>query len=279
MSQMIFTSYFGKLRHIPKNILPISVALYLPTNINHIITYQELAPTAEILKKWKSRSQTGYTEDDYTRDYINDVLNHLDANEIYNRLMKEANGRSVVLLCYEKDGFCHRHIIRQWFIDHGIACQEFKNMDDELITNLNILECSSKGDKRYSAFYARVSVFGKYDSIENHYQSCKRFFDQSIIEPKGLNPDYIEIRNKKFEKQYATAYYKLLWVKYLDEHPELVEHAKQFDYFHDVFRGKYSLNCQADVIKQYVKNGRESIMNEDLIKEFITKLITERNTS
>ena len=36
------------------------------------------------------------------------------------------------------------------------------------------LECSSKGDKRFSAFYAFVEFDGKYDSIEHHYQNCKR---------------------------------------------------------------------------------------------------------
>lgn len=39
---------------------------------------------------------------------------------------------------------------------------------------MKILECSSKGDKRFSAFYAKIKVFGIYDSIENHYQNCKR---------------------------------------------------------------------------------------------------------
>lgn len=42
---------------------------------------------------------------------------------------------------------------------------------------MKILECSSRGDKRFSAFYAKVEVFSKLDSIENHYQSCKRTVD------------------------------------------------------------------------------------------------------
>ena len=39
---------------------------------------------------------------------------------------------------------------------------------------MKILECSSAGDKRFSAFYALVDVFGVTNSIERHYQSVKR---------------------------------------------------------------------------------------------------------
>lgn len=39
---------------------------------------------------------------------------------------------------------------------------------------MKVLECSSKGDKRLSAFYAKINLFGNYNSIENHYQLSKR---------------------------------------------------------------------------------------------------------
>ncbi|GMX64532.1 hypothetical protein Elgi_38010 [Paenibacillus elgii] len=60
---------------------------------------------------------------------------------------------------------------------------------------------------------------------------------------------------------YLSQWYKMLWVKYLDDNPELVEYAKGFDDFNDIFKGK-SLNCQADVIRQYIKQGRESLVEE-----------------
>lgn len=130
---------------------------------------------------------------------------------------------------------------------------------------MKILECSSKGDKRYSAFYAKVKVFGDIDSIENHYQLCKRFnntLPQTWRDAKGKNPTHIHIKGKDYDKKYLGMYYKLLWVKYLDQYPELVEYAEQFDDFHDIFKGKNTMNCQADVIRQYVKQGRDSIMEE-----------------
>ena len=48
---------------------------------------------------------------------------------------------------------------------------------------------------------------------------------------------------------------------------ELVEYAKQFDDYNDMFKGRYTVNCQADVIRQYIKQGRSSIMNEANVKE------------
>ena len=132
---------------------------------------------------------------------------------------------------------------------------------------MNILECSSRGDKRFSAFYAYVSIYGINKSIENHYQSCKGF-NIEPIKRKGSKPDFITINNIRCDVKYLTPYYKLLWVKYLDEHKELVEYANKFDDYNDMFKG-HSINCQADVVRQYVKEGRSSIMKEELVREFI----------
>lgn len=130
---------------------------------------------------------------------------------------------------------------------------------------MEILECSSKGDKRFSAFYAKVSAFGKYDSIENHYQLCKRFGDEAPKtwkDAKGKQPTHIELNGVKYDVQYLSMWYDLLWLKYLDAHPDLVEHASQFDDFNDIFKGKNSVNCQADSIRKYVKEGRGSILHD-----------------
>lgn len=137
---------------------------------------------------------------------------------------------------------------------------------------MNILECSSKGDKRFSAFYAYVKVYGKLTSIENHYQGAKKFYDETIINPKGKKPDYMQIGAKKLDIKYLTAWYKLLWVKYLDQNQELVEYAAQFDDYKDMFKTKHVKNCQADVIRQYVKQGRSSILKEQDVIELLNIL-------
>ena len=148
---------------------------------------------------------------------------------------------------------------------------------------MNTLECSSRGDRRFSAFYAKVDVFGKPASIEEHYQLSKVFLskpkpmsDRGIIgvkrqfstvkevkdfQKKGNEPKEFRLNDTFYPVQYLSSWYKLLWVKYLDKHPELVDFASQFEDFTDMFRGK-SINCQADVIRQYVKTGRASVMHD-----------------
>ena len=127
------------------------------------------------------------------------------------------------------------------------------------------IECSSRGYKKASAMYARVECFGIIDTIEHHYQSVKRDKDGKLV-AKGKRVDHIVIYGHKLSPRYLTPFYKLLWAKYLDENKDVVEHLKQFDEFTDMFRGK-SINCQADVIRQYIKEGRQSILQEENVKE------------
>ena len=80
-----------------------------------------------------------------------------------------------------------------------------------------ILECSSKGDKRFSALYAKVKVFGVYDSIENHYQNCKRDINNQVVgKGKKVYKMVIEKTKETIElpPSFLTAYYKLLWCAY-----------------------------------------------------------------
>lgn len=72
-------------------------------------------------------------------------------------------------------------------------------------------ECSSKGDKRYSAFYARLND-GL--SIEHHFQCFIKGYP-SIEEGKGNPP----LREMPKEETYYL--YKELWRKYLDSKPWL----------------------------------------------------------
>lgn len=140
---------------------------------------------------------------------------------------------------------------------------------------MNNLECSSAGDRRFSAFYAYVDVNGFSAPIEYHYQSCKKNI-YGLSAPKGAHVDHIIIINgKKLPACFLTPFYKLLWVKYLDAHPELVAYARKFDSFSDRYRGK-SINCQADVIQQYVKEGRNSIMQSKDVQELLTALKKEK---
>jgi hypothetical protein len=103
------------------------------------------------------------------------------------------------------------------------------------IGNPPYYECSSKGDKRFSAFYAKVN--GK--SIEEQYQAAKIFEDGST----GLS-----WRNSKGKKainmEEISILYKELWKQYLINNPLLLRGLKQQSGLSDMF-GQEGHNCQA----------------------------------
>lgn len=126
---------------------------------------------------------------------------------------------------------------------------------------MRILECSSRGDRRFSALYAKVEVCGRLATIEEHYQLAKRFpwAPRSWREAKGKRPTHLEIYGRCFPVSYLTAWYAYLWLKYLDEHPELVDFARGFDVFRDSF-ARPGANSQAEMIRLYVKEGRKALL-------------------
>jgi hypothetical protein len=100
------------------------------------------------------------------------------------------------------------------------------------------LECSSKGDKRFSAFYARPSKY-KGKSIEDVYQAAKRFEDGST----GL--DWREAKGRRpVNSKYCARLYARLWDQYIAENPELLEVLKAATGVSDVF-GRPGSVCQA----------------------------------
>lgn len=132
------------------------------------------------------------------------------------------------------------------------------------------LECSSKGDKRFSALYAKVRLNGVFDTIENHYQKCKRKHNNIKVK-KGERPDYLIINNYKLPVTYLTPFYKFLWFIYLEQNKELVNYASSFDSFTDMFKGKNTINSQADVIKEYLFNKKQLIKDIKIILPYIKK--------
>lgn len=128
---------------------------------------------------------------------------------------------------------------------------------------MKVLYCDSRGDKRFSALYAKVAAFGVEHTIEEHYQLAKRLSGQPAPthwkQMKGKKPDFVEIAGHDFPVERLTNWYALLWVWYLDDHPDLVEYAKGFDQFVDRMAGQ-AMNHQDTMIQRYVKKGRESLL-------------------
>jgi len=97
------------------------------------------------------------------------------------------------------------------------------------------LECSSRGDKRFSAFYAKVN--GK--SIEDQYQAAKIFEDGS----RGLT--WKEAKGRKpINHDEISKLYKELWKQYLLNNLTLLRGIKQASGLSDMF-GQEGHNCQA----------------------------------
>jgi len=97
------------------------------------------------------------------------------------------------------------------------------------------LECSSKGDKRFSAFYAKVEN----KTIEELYQAAKQFedgsFGLSIKEAKG---------RKAINQDTCSKYYSYLWNTYIQNNPELLVPLKEASGLSDIF-GEPGHCCQA----------------------------------
>lgn len=104
------------------------------------------------------------------------------------------------------------------------------------------LECSSKGDKRFSAFYARIRGFNN-DSIEDLYQAFKIFDDGNGGKITGLH--WRKAKGKKaLNQKEASSYYSFLWDEYIKENPDLLEIIKNVTGLSDIF-GQEGHCCQA----------------------------------
>lgn len=109
---MITTSYFAKY----KGSDGVSIARITPAWIKDLSQYKDLAPSFELLRKYKNDGD----EDSYTLEYLKQ-LNRLDVDKVY----KDLDGK--VLLCYERsNSFCHRHIVSRWFRDNGYQAFELE---------------------------------------------------------------------------------------------------------------------------------------------------------
>ena len=97
------------------------------------------------------------------------------------------------------------------------------------------LECSSKGDRRFSAFYARVDGL----TIEEQYQAAKRFADGST----GLHWRAAKGRHAVNAAECAQRYSQL-WDQYMAAHPELLTAVRAASGLSDRF-GQPGHVCQA----------------------------------
>lgn len=98
------------------------------------------------------------------------------------------------------------------------------------------LECSTRGDKRFSAFCAIVD--GR--SIESRYQAAKVF-------PGGITGlSWHKAKGRDcINREEVAILYSRLWDSYIGQHPELLAVLKAATGISDIFGNPYGNVCQA----------------------------------
>lgn len=113
-------------------------------------------------------------------------------------------------------------------------------------------ECSSKGDKRFSAFWARIKGRGG-KSIEEIYQAAK------VLEDGSTNLTWRQAKGKKaVNKSEVRKLYSQLWDEYMDENPKFINVIMDQSGLSDIY-GKKGNACQADELWRIRKEAFESI--------------------
>lgn len=100
------------------------------------------------------------------------------------------------------------------------------------------LECSTRGDRRFSAFAARLRFF-RGRSIEEIYQASKKFEDGST----GLTWRQAKGR-RAVNQEEISKLYSQLWDRYLEENPHLKQVLIEATGLSDMF-GQPGHVCQA----------------------------------
>ena len=111
-----------------------------------------------------------------------------------------------------------------------------------------VLECSIRGDRRFSSLFAKVTINGKERSIEEWFQDAKRTADGRKA-GKGKPFDYIvdPFTGDKLPGSEAQWMYRGLWITYFAKNPELVKYAEQFDEFTNCFNKYREPESAADL--------------------------------
>lgn len=142
---MIYTTYFGKVRALPENVIPIAICGKMPTGVE-MLRYPKLAPKIGFFREWKENHDNAF----YVRSYKEQVLASLTPEqvlrELYELLDEQTKSKMgtepwhsnihIALVCYEKpDSFCHRHIVARWLTKSGIPVREWGMMRTQYYAN------------------------------------------------------------------------------------------------------------------------------------------------
>ena len=104
----IYTSYYSNMEWKDRDLFPIGISIGTPIDFQGT-KYLKLAPSAELLQHWKK-----FHDEKTYNNVFGHYLMTLNAREIISDLTHLSKGKDIVLLCYEKETFCHRQIVARW---------------------------------------------------------------------------------------------------------------------------------------------------------------------
>lgn len=128
---VIYTTYFAKLKKLPKNIVVIPISNSIPgasregTSYSDManMKYKKLVPPWYVVKAYKENGD----KEQYIRDYKRLVLDHLDPHQVVRDIKNVVGYNDAALVCYEKSGdFCHRNLVAEWLRNAGYDVCEWE---------------------------------------------------------------------------------------------------------------------------------------------------------
>ena len=120
---MLYTSYFANVNRLPKKMVLISISRKPPVNwAARGWSLKSLAPSQSLLDDW----HRGLSEEAYTQRFTLEVTGVKSASELVANLQRKFGDADICFLCYEKKGFCHRHLVAKWLNENGYTCREWQ---------------------------------------------------------------------------------------------------------------------------------------------------------
>ena len=126
----IYTGSFASIAIITRlGLVPIAISTGIPDFYKGGLRYKKLQPPIELTRLLRSCQKNNSIDkmimQDYSHDYINEVLKSLNPNEVYRDLKELANGKGFCLMSHEhSDEFSHRMVVSTWFKRSGYECEE-----------------------------------------------------------------------------------------------------------------------------------------------------------
>lgn len=122
---MIYTSYFGNMKRLSSNCIPIAISATIPDGIN-CLHLKKLAPSYDNLMQYRKDNNWANYSERYKKETLSKFKSQDIIDEINSLIGDTATGKDIVLLCYEKNSkVCHRSLVADFLTQGGILVKEY----------------------------------------------------------------------------------------------------------------------------------------------------------